>query len=497
MARLGFSAFVTSLAIASLLFIGCTTGTRTGPGTDGGGPQPGADGGPPVTPGPDGSLPPVNPCAPGCGPVELCGDGDGNGLDDNCNGQVDEGCACAAPGVTRPCFAGPPDRRDIGACSDGVEICSEFLTWSACTGGVNPSAETCDGADNDCNGVTDDLAGCTADLVCPGNDHAAPLSTYTLRGSRVMTTQAATAYRWTIGCPDSVPAELCPAPANPSAAETQVYFTASGAYRVNVTLTLADGSESSCGWTVYVQGTGLRVELNWDTMLDTAGGTDVDLHLHRWTRNGVDSDFFDEVDDCFYGNCQPDDDISWPGHADSPLENCATAPHGGGADWSARGACRNPRLDVDTNGTDGACSVSVTDPNDDRFCAPENINVDNPIVGQPYRIVVNYYSNSGHSGPTYPTVNIYCGGAIRGSFGSDPLIALRNGSGYGAENDNYYVADVVFFDGVCGMDCMIYPIGTVVRGTPDPSDPFGFSSILPFGPPWSCSYDAATGRCNE
>jgi hypothetical protein len=482
----------TWLAIASVVAVGCSVGSGTRPPPRGDGSlPPGTDGGPRA----DGSLPPVNACAPGCGPEESCGDGEGNGLDDNCDGQVDEGCQCSASGVTRPCFAGPPDRRNVGACADGIETCSEFLTWGPCSGGVSPTAEVCDGADNDCNAISDDVPGCTSDVVCPGNDLTPPLSTYTLRGSRVTTAQPATAYRWTIGCPASVPAALCPSPANPNAETTEVYFTASGAYRVGVTMTLQDGTEASCGWTVYVQGTGLRVELNWDTMLASEGGTDVDLHLHRWTRNGVDTDFYDDVDDCYFANCQPDDEIAWTGHADSPLENCADAPHGGGADWSDRGACRNPRLDVDTNGTDGACEDSETDPNSDAFCAPENINVDNPIVGQPYRVMVNYYNDSGHSGVTYPTVNIYCGGALRGSFGNDPFVELRNGSDYGELNDNWYVADVVFFEGTCGMDCMVYPLGMVVQGEPDPLDPFGFIGVVPFGPAWSCDYDAASGRC--
>lgn len=436
----------------------------------------------------DGGIGPVNPCAPGCGPTELCGEsGDGNGLDDNCNGSVDEGCPCPATGITRPCFAGPPDRRSIGSCADGIETCGEFLEWSACLGGVSPAAEACDGADNDCNGITDDIPGCASDLHCPATGSAPPLSTYNLIGATVFR-GAAMGWQWSIDCPDSVPAALCPAPADPTAQDTTVYFTASGAYRVNVTVTRADGTTGSCAWTVYVQGTGLRVELNWDTMLDTAGGTDVDLHLHRWTQNGVDTDFFDE-NDCYYGNCTPDvffTEIDWTDHAPSDLSNCADAPHGGGAAWSTRGNCRNPRLDVDTNGTDGPCSASVTDPNLDAFCAPENINVDNPIMGMPYRVNVNYYSDSGHPGPTNVAINIYCGGALRAHFGTDPLVYLRNGESSGAANDSWHVADVVFFRGMCGADCMVYPVDQIV--------PAG-GVTLPFGPPWSCTYDAATETC--
>ena len=111
----------------------------------------------------------IDVCEPSCGPAERCGEtGEGNGVDDNCNGRVDEGCMCAAPGVTRPCFAGAPDRRNIGVCADGIETCTEFLIWSDCFGGISPTAEVCDGADNDCNNVTDDgLAGCSSSAI-PG-----------------------------------------------------------------------------------------------------------------------------------------------------------------------------------------------------------------------------------------------------------------------------------------------------------------------------------------
>ena len=37
------------------------------------------------------------------------------------------------------------------------------------------------------------------------------------------------------------------------------------------------------------------------------------------------------------------------------------------------------------------------------------------------------------------------------------------------------------------------PIEGIARGEPDPADPFGITAILPFGDPWSCTYDAATG----
>jgi hypothetical protein len=425
----------------------------------------------------------VNECNPSCGPVELCGEmNDGNGLDDNCDGRVDEGCQCPADGITRPCFAGPPDRRNVGACADGIQTCSEF-GWGGCFGGVSPSDELCDGLDNDCNGQSDDVAGCTSAIQCPGNDASRPLSNYTLDGDRVFAGNASN-WSWSVDCPASV--GTCPAPENPNSKDTQIYFAQSGAYRVRVELTPEGESQPvSCVWTVYVAGDGLRVEMDWETM--RTAGVDIDLHLHRWTQNGTDTDYF-TGDDCYFGNCTPGDEISWSGHPDTDLSNCENAPSGGGAAWRSEGACRNPRLDVDTNGLAGRCSASQTDPNANNYCSPENINVDNPILGQPYRIMAHYFAGSGGFGAaplTYTNINIYCGGALRATLGNDPAVGINL-------NETWIVADVVFSRGVCGQDCQIYPLGAV--------RPASGSGLLggydeTFGPEWSCNYDAANNTC--
>ena len=85
--------------LAALASAGCSVRTGVGDAGPGGG-----DGGRPGVDAnifrPDGS---VDPCVPGCGPDELCGAGDGNGLNDDCDGAVDEGCVCAA-GTSRSCF---------------------------------------------------------------------------------------------------------------------------------------------------------------------------------------------------------------------------------------------------------------------------------------------------------------------------------------------------------------------------------------------------------
>ena len=92
---------------------------------------------------------------------EVCG----NGLDDDANGQVDEGCPCT-PGLTQKCYGGSARLAGIGACTMGTQTCIATGTgeikstaWGPCTGSGVPSAEKCDGVDNDCNGKADDTCG--------------------------------------------------------------------------------------------------------------------------------------------------------------------------------------------------------------------------------------------------------------------------------------------------------------------------------------------------
>ena len=86
-----------------------------------------------------------------------------DGIDNDCNGQVDEDLACACSDDTS-CYGGPPGTRGVGICQDGSRSCPTGEFWDMCSGWVGPeAAETCDdGLDNDCNGIVDD--GCEPDL---------------------------------------------------------------------------------------------------------------------------------------------------------------------------------------------------------------------------------------------------------------------------------------------------------------------------------------------
>jgi formylglycine-generating enzyme required for sulfatase activity len=83
---------------------------------------------------------PQDGCESSCVPsgAEVC-----NGVDDDCNGTIDD-----APGAGQPCG------DNTGACQSGTQQCgAEALV---CVGGVGPTAEICNGVDDDCNGIPDD-----------------------------------------------------------------------------------------------------------------------------------------------------------------------------------------------------------------------------------------------------------------------------------------------------------------------------------------------------
>ncbi|MFK7999578.1 MAG: MopE-related protein [Polyangiales bacterium] len=79
------------------------------------------------------------------GMPELC---NGDGLDENCDGVVNEGCEC-----TEDVTCG---KSNDAPCTFGVQRCVAGVLSSVCEGEVSPVDETCNDFDDDCDGEVDE-----------------------------------------------------------------------------------------------------------------------------------------------------------------------------------------------------------------------------------------------------------------------------------------------------------------------------------------------------
>jgi hypothetical protein len=420
---------------------------------------------------------PMNKCHSGCGPEELCDEAH-LGYDDNCNGQVDEGCSCQS-GQSHWCFLGDPAYRFAGGCFDGVEKCTEFGIWGSCLGGKHglpAGPDSCIGNTNSCQDIA----------VSPFAYAKLAQGTGTFGSNADPGSQL-----YTVQCPADVP--NCPIVESATSSQATFQPLQSGQYTVTYKKTVA-GKAESCSYSLYVGTSGVRVELTWDNAgIEAASGAlkgpDLDLQVHRpntttsWTF-GKDSEV------CYSGNCQienftstgmpgesvigpkwfSEDPTASPPHnwtlSPTASENsCYFAPRGKGSQWAAlEKGCHNPRLDLDNFG----CDATIKDSSNPSFCAPENINLDEYPDKSWFRIAVDYFGVCTQTLSTHPVISIYCSGGQVAQLGSRHENGTVVSSGYNApvtftpadcKKRFWIAADVYVRKGECNTtECTVVPI---------------------------------------
>ncbi|MBI5481881.1 MAG: RHS domain-containing protein [Deltaproteobacteria bacterium] len=88
------------------------------------------------------------------GKTELrCNIRPGQPAEETCDGR-DSDCDGTPDNVRGDCYSGPAGTKDVGACRGGQWAC--VGATRTCVGGVLPTAEDCDGVDNNCNGEVDE-----------------------------------------------------------------------------------------------------------------------------------------------------------------------------------------------------------------------------------------------------------------------------------------------------------------------------------------------------
>ena len=394
--------------------------------------------------------------------VDLC-----NGLDDDCDGTVDEGCPCSA-GQTQPCFSGPPNFRNIGKCTDGVQTCKVTMrgtrsvgVWGDCVGGISPSLDVCDHADNNCNGCTDDKLCCEPPIDCSYDiGTASPFADKIIDGTQIYDkshefNDADTAtWEWTLtkGPCDIVlgttsfqtkGATTAAGLSGDGAAKNvvsgvglshfKVKFLLSGSYKLHLKVTRPNGEVHECEWKLEVVSSGLRIELCWDTN----SSVDVDLHLGK---NGVTSSWTD-TSACYYGDCKGNPEGSYDDHS-YPNWKVSGWGYENTDNYNKQGhlvKLPNPRLDID-NIADGP--------------TPENINLDNPNDNDVFRVGVKYFSGGSVLSPviTHPVINVYCGGALKATYGVEPQV-----SGFTASPYFWKVVEIKWVGDVSSTECELTP----------------------------------------
>jgi hypothetical protein len=381
-------------------------------------------------------------CGGACGDVERC-DGRHLGIDDNCDGVVDEGCTCT-PGETHFCFRGDPAKRKSPGCWDGVETCTAEGVFGPCEGGSHAAD------------------GCSSTApVCPGIEMAPLLEVDLHRGVGAFGDDAI-AEEFQVQCPAGVSRCAQPSVQPPSGSFRPVE---TGTYEVVYTKQLSGGEQKSCTFPLQVRGRGLRVELDWASAIREPLGSILMLHEPGDTTPWVNTDHTCSRASCrldastyvawFAPRAVPPEPVNWyldPELANNTCYFFGSDPCDPGI-WRHMGrGCRNPRIDLSPT---TICSPDR--PKTPTNCGGEAIALDFPPRDAWIRVAVDL---DALTRATAPTVRIVCGGdvaAVLGprGYGSPEAEVVLQPTAHSA----WLVADVLFPADTCSS-CVVRPIGT-------------------------------------
>jgi len=173
---------------------------------------------------------------------EIC-----NGIDDNCNGQIDEGevCNICNPNQTQNRQCGV---SNIGICTFGIETrtCQSNGQWGSYNGcnAIFPINEICNGIDENCNGIIDDN--------CVPINFTVQINANPLTGETPLTVNFGSTVIGGI-TPYSYYWEIIGGPIITSPTFQYTFFT-NGTYPVHLTVTDAFGNQASDSVLVNVNG---------------------------------------------------------------------------------------------------------------------------------------------------------------------------------------------------------------------------------------------------
>ncbi len=398
-------------------------------------------------------------CASGCGPTELC-DGVNKGADDDCDGEVDEGCPCL-PGEATACFQGDSTLANAPGCASGIQRCEPWGEWGPCEGGAHASA------------------GChlpPSPQPCQPL-FARPFVPVDLGAALPPGVQAV----FDVACPEADVA--CPVPL-PMGSATWFQALRAGEHQVTAQWTSPDGTASVCTFPLFARERGLRVELTWE---HDASDADLDLYVHEPASSAAWGDLYAGAD-CYYANCRaaqlvlsgagtPDwfagQPPEWSKAASSFDDSCYHLPGTEGETWSAaQKGCHNPRLELVRD----TCDPTLTDPNALPVppCFAESVAVDHPPALAWTRLAVRQFDSPPGSPEAHPRLRIFCDGHLAADLGShasaasgevEPLgfgapVAFGPAAGRGSVANPFWIAaDVAFYPDSCGVSpCAVAPL---------------------------------------